>query len=247
MSNGVTVSITEENAQEFLDAAKAAAEGTPAPTVTPPAPTEDPSKTPPADAKAEGLEIPEPASETEAEVVDQLDLAPFYQEYAETGALSDESRATIKSRLEKAGFANADALIDQHMVGAKASVETIRQSIFSHVGGESNYVEMVQWAAKNLAADDIAAFNEAVKDPKLVKLAVSGLNAQFKAAQTQSPAAPAAKRVAPQTNVSSAFEPIRSDQQVAELVSDKKYLTDPGYREVVDQRIMQSMKAGYLK
>ena len=245
MGNAVSVAITSENQQEFLDAAHPPEEKLAAP-VPDAAPTEEPQG-PPADAKAETLEIPDKPAEAEAEVVDKLDLNQFYQEYADTGALSDESRATIKSRLEKAGFENADALIDQHMAGAKASVETIRQGIFSHVGGEANYAQMVQWASQNLSQDDIMAFNEAVKDPKLVKLAVSGLNAQYKAAQTQSPAAPAARRVAPQSNVSAAFEPIRSDQQVADLVSDKRYLTDPGYKQAVDQRIMNSMKAGYLK
>lgn len=245
MGNSVSVAITPENAQEFLDAANPVEEAT-APAVPEKTDPED-AKVSPTDAKAESLEIPEAKESAEGGDEGAFDLNPFYQEYADTGALSDESRATIKARLEKAGFANADALIDQHMVGAKASVETARQNIFSHVGGESNYVEMVQWAAKTLSADDIAAYNEAVKDPRLVKLAVSGLNAQFKAAQTQPSTVPATKRVTPQSNVSAAFEPIRSDQQVADLVSDKRYLTDPGYKQVVDQRIVQSMKAGYLK
>jgi hypothetical protein len=247
MSKTATVSITAENQQEFLDAASTVPDNSINPVVPPVVPPVESPKAPPADAKAESLEIPEAAAAAEAEVVEQLDLQPFYEEYANTGTLADESRATIKARLEKAGFATADDLIDQHMAGAKSSVETIRQSIFSHVGGEASYVEMVQWASNNLPAEDIADFNEAVKNPKMVKLAVSGLNAQFKAAQAQAPTAPTTKRVQPPSNVSATFEPIRSDQQVAELVSDKRYSTDPGYKEVVDQRILQSMKAGYLK
>jgi hypothetical protein len=238
MSNGVSVSITPETEQAFLDAAAPKE-----PVVAPEAVPEPDVKPPAADAKVETLEIPEKS----ADAVDQLDLAPFYQEYADTGALSDESRTTIKSRLEKAGFVNADALIDQHMVGAKASVETARQAIFSHVGGETAYGEMVNWASKALSQEDIGAFNEAVKDPKMVKLAVSGLQAQFKAAGNQVPAVSQTKRVQPQSNVSSAFEPIRSDEQVAALVSDKRYSTDPGFKQVVDQRIVSSMKSGYLK
>lgn len=246
MSNAVSVTITPENQAEFIAAAEAAAN--PNPVVTTVVPPVTPV-VPPVDTKVapvETLEIPEVPEET-AEVVEALDLQPFYKEYADTGALSDESRSTIKTRLEKAGFANADDLIDQHMAGAKSSVETVRQSIFSHVGGEAAYSELVQWAAKNLPAEDIADFNESVKNPKMVKLAVLGLQAQFKAAGAQPPTPPTPKRVQPATNVSSNVEPIRSDQQLAELVSDKKYLTDPGFKEVVDQRIRFSMAQGYLK
>lgn len=250
MAGAVQFTVNDENAKEVLEAAEQAAKGTEKPAEKP-ADTKADEK--PADkASDEGtgdtpIEIPEKKAEAEGET---FDLAPFYQEYADTGALSDESRATIKGRLEKAGFANADALIDQHMAGAKADVESARQRIFSHVGGEAAYKQIVQWASQNLSAEDIADFNETVKNPKAVKMAVLGLQAQFNAAggQTTKPAAQSdPKRVTPQSNVSAAFEPIRSDQQVADLVSDKKYLTDPGYRAVVDQRIAASMKAGYLK
>lgn len=245
MAEPTVISITPENQAEFIAAAEAAAKGT----EFQQKPTEE-AKAPTEEQKAPGeqkLEIPE---KEEAPAEDgPLDLQPFYNEYAETGALSDESRGVLKARLEKAGFPNADQLIDQHMAGAKADIEQARQRIFSHVGGESSYNEMVQWAAKNLSQEEIIEYNEAVKDPKMVRLAVLGLKAQYTAAGGASSAAAATdpKRVTPQSNVSNAGEPIRSDQQVAELVGDKRYLTDPGYRENVNQRIMASMKAGYLK
>lgn len=249
MANAVQFSVTQENADEVLAAAQQASKGDEKPAEKPAEKADEKPAENVADETAGDtpLEIPEKKEEAEGEV---FDLAPFYQEYADTGALSDESRAAIKGRLEKAGFTNADALIDQHMAGAKADVESARQRIFSHVGGEAAYAQIVQWASQNLSPEDIADFNETVKNPKAVKMAVLGLQAQFNAAgnkaqevsQQNSP-----KRVTPQSNVSAAFEPIRSDQQVADLVSDKKYLTDPGYRAVVDQRIEASMKAGYLK
>lgn len=240
-------SATPENEAELLAAADSARAGTPP--AVPPTGTPEEIPTPPPTGEAPPLEIPDPKEAPPAEADGPLDLNPFYEEFANTGALSDESRGVLKSRLEKAGFANADQLIDQHMAGAKADVEQARQRIFSHVGGEQAYSEMVQWAATNLSQEDIEEFNEAVKNPKMVKLAVTALQAQYKAAgaTNPAPAAPNPKRVAPQSNVSTAYEPVRSDQQVAELVSDKRYLTDPGYRQVVDQRIAASMRAGYLK
>lgn len=248
MANAGQFIVTADNAQEVLDAAKAASGVTPdvkleaKPEVKSEGNAKPPSDTP--------LEIPEKDETSDDGEVFKLD--PYYQEYAETGTLSDESRAAIKGRLAKAGFdeATADAVIDQHMAGAKADVEQARQRIFSHVGGEEAYSQIIQWAAKNLDAADIEDFNEAVKNPRLVKMAVLGLQAQFNAAGNKAqPVVQQAqpKRVQPQSNVSTVFEPIRSDQQVADLVSDKKYLTDPGYREVVDARIVASMKAGYLK
>lgn len=243
-----SVAITPENEAEFLAAAEAAMKG-----IEPEAkPEAKPEEKAPVEGEAKAgeptkLEIPEAKDEAAAD--GPLDLNPYYQEFADTGKLSDESRGVLKGRLEKAGFANADQLIDQHMAGAKADIEQARQRIFSHVGGESSYNEMVAWASKNLPKEEIVEFNEVVKDPKMVRWAVLGLQAKFNAAVgAKAPAqAQGSKRVTPQTNVSSTVEPIRSDQQVAELVGDKRYLTDPGYRESVDQRIMASMKAGYLR
>lgn len=241
------ISITEENQAEFIAAAEAAAKGETPPAV-PPAGTPAEIKPPAANGESPPLEIPKP-EEKPAEDSGELDLQPYYEEYANTGTLADESRAVLRDRLTKAGFKNADALIDQHLAGAKADVEQARQRIFSHVGGEQAYTQMVQWAATNLSQEDIAEFNEAVKDPRMVRLAVTSLQARYQAAGGSNAAPKSAdpKRVAPQSNVSAAFDPVRSDQQVAELVSDKRYLTDPGYRQVVDQRITASMKAGYLK
>lgn len=246
MAEPTVVTITPENQAEFIAAAEAAAK----PTEPQQKPTEEAKAPVEGEAKAgeQKLEIPEKKTDAPAED-GPLDLQPYYNEYAETGALSDESRGVLKARLEKAGFPNADQLIDQHMAGAKADIEQARQKIFSHVGGESSYNEMVQWAAKNLSEAEILEYNEAVKDPRMVRLAVLGLKAQYTAAggANSNTPAPDPKRVTPQSNVSNAGEPIRSDQQVAELVGDKRYTTDPGYRENVNQRIMASMKAGYLK
>jgi hypothetical protein len=248
MAGAVQFSITNENQAEVLAAAESA-RGGPPPATTPPAEETPVVEIPAKDGEAPAtLEIPDPPEKPAEGEDDPLDLNPFYEEYANTGALSDESRNTIKARLVKAGFSNADDLIDQHMAGARADVEQARQRIFSHVGGEQAYSEMVKWAATSLSKEDIEEFNEAVKNPKMVKLAVTALQAQYKAAGAAKavPAATNPKRVTPQANVSSSFEPIRSDQQVADLVSDKRYLTDPGYRQVVDQRIEASMKAGYI-
>lgn len=242
MANAVQFSVTEENQDEVLAAAEAAKN----PQVEPEAPKEEPKEDPPKDPNAPPVELEIP-DKPEVEPEAPLDLAPYYTEYAETGALSDESRATIAERLTKAGFANAEELIDQHMAGAQAAVETTRQSIFSHVGGEAEYTKMVQWASQNLPVEEIQKFNEAVKNPDFVKMAVTSLQAQYKAAGAPAPQPKEPKHVQPNANVSQSFEPIRSDQQVAELVSDKRYLTDPGYRSIVDQRIKSSMQAGYLK
>lgn len=242
MANAVQFAVTDENKDDVLAAAEAAKN----PPVEPKAPEEEPKADPPKDPNAPPveLEIPE---KPEVEPDAPLDLAPYYTEYAETGALSEESRSAIAERLTKAGFANAEELIDQHMAGAKAAIETTRQGIFAHVGGEAEYTKMVQWASQNLPVAEIQKFNEAVKNPDFVEMAVTSLQAKYKAAGAAAPPAKESKHVQPNANVSQSFEPIRSDQQVAELVSDKRYLTDPGYRTLVDQRIKSSMQAGYLK
>lgn len=192
-------------------------------------------------------EEPEPEAEEPAEG-EMLDLTEFYAEYAENGNLSPESSTTIVDRLTKAGFADAEAILEQYMAGANATVSSTRAAAFEITGGEEGYAAMGAWASENLSAVELAAYDEAVANPAMVPLAVRGLYAQFQAATgEQSAAAPAPARVAAGANSSAGVALITSMEQLATLTGDPRMDVDPAYRAELNQRIAASMKAGYLK
>ena len=258
-----TVTMTSENAGEFLEAAEAAtneAEGiTPESSEpTDPAATEaDGSEEAAEPAKVDGLEIQEkeaPADESKTEETGDgpsFDMAEVFAEYAETGEIAPETNDKLVEALEGAGFGDqAQAIIDQYMAGATASVETVRQSAFLACGGEDQYAAMAAWAADNVPTAELAAFNEAVATPAMVPLAVRGLYAQYQAANGGAAAPQAATppaRVAAGANVQSGLAPVTSLQQIAEITADPRYDADPGFRAQQDARIKASMDAGVLK
>jgi hypothetical protein len=258
-----TITMTPDNAEEFLDAAAAAsheADGTTPETPETPDPatpdvdeSEAPPATEPEDKKVEGLEIEEKADESDDSDdsdTPSFDMEEVFAEWAENGSIAPETNDAIVKALTGAGFGDqAQAIIDQYISGADASVQSIRGQAFEVVGGETQYASMMEWAQGNLKPAEVEAFNQAVADPAMVPLAVRGLHAQYTAATgagaPQAPAPPA--RVAAGANVQAGVAPVNSLQQVAEITADPRYDADPGWRASQDARIKASMDAGILK
>lgn len=216
------------------------------PEADPPAPEEpkEAPKEPQAEPKAtEGLEIEKKAVEAVSEA---FDMDSLYTEYAEKGELSEETRSGVVERLEKAGFKDASGLLDRFIAGAVAQAQVVQNTVFESVGGEQTYRDMIAWAQSNLSDEDIDNYNEAIKDPKMVRLAVAGLHSQFARAQGDRPSTGSPRVAAGQTTFGGG-EPITSLQQVARITADPRYDSDPGFRAQQDARIEASMKAGYLK
>lgn len=199
--------------------------------------------------KPQGLEIEKKAEETKAEnseTTASIDMEDVFAEYSEKGALSEETNTKLAKALETAGIKNAQGVIDQYIAGYNASVQNVRQTAFAAIGGEDNFKAMSAWAKDNLPADELASYNDAVKDPKLAKLAVSGLFAQFRAAGGAQ-SSPQSNRVQAGPNTGSGFEPIHNIQQVSVLTADPRYDRDPAFRESVRRRIKASKDAGIFK
>ncbi len=200
------------------------------------------------DQKAKNLEISqEEVKKAEEAAAEGLDLDTFYAEYAEKGSLSDESTATIIGFLEKAKIANPEAVLAQYMSGAASEVSQMRAAAFEVTGGEEQYGKMQAWAAENLSPAEANAFDQAVKDPNMVGIAVRGLHAQYQAATgNQSPAGEQQKtspRVAAGVIAHQGHARLNSQKQVADLVSDPRFKSDPGFRATAEARIKASMDA----
>lgn len=262
MGDTTQIQIDAENAEQFLEEALKAEESakgeTPADDEADETTEETPDETQDtkADEKAEGgLEIgqkkdEDASAEEGGDDAETFDMESVYNEWAQNGELSEDTNNALVDRLEKAGFPNAQGIIDQYLAGAQASVAAVRSTAFNAAGGQEQYTAMTDWARDNLSAQQIAAYDAAVSNPDMVELAVRGLRAQYEAAggevkqQTAKKVGAGAK---PDGDFSGTVPLPRSNYQISELVSDARYAKDPGYRAEVDARIQQALDRGLIK
>lgn len=160
-----------------------------------------------------------------------LDWAALNTEYAEKGALTEE---TYKS-LEKAGIPKAE--VDTYIRGKQAEADAYDAAVYGTAGGNDAYIALIGWAKGNLSEADKAAFNDAVTsgDAARAKLAVEALSARH-----------AAKNGAPPKNLLSGkkgatgAQPFRSQAEVTAAMRSPAYKNDPAFRADVVERLRLS-------
>ena len=165
----------------------------------------------------------------------QIAVAAAEKEFAETGKLADTTYVILQANgMDK-------NVVDNYIAGRKASADAESLSIMNSIGGEAQYNKLLQWAGSNLAAGDIAAFNEQVSgDAEGAKLAVQGLHARMAAASAQHPANPVE---GDQPGAPAGVAPCENDFQVQQAMDDPRYKVDEAYRKNVENRIAVMMKA----
>ena len=167
-----------------------------------------------------------------------IDFNDMSSRYAESGMLQDEDYG----ELEKAGFSRN--MVDNYLAGlqynaAQDSALNAQQvsQIKTEFGGQEQYDAMTTWAAENMEADEIAAFNRIVQgsnDGAQIRLAIAGLYAQYTASEGREPQLLGGK---PSSSSGSKFE---STAQVIEAMNDPRYQTDPAYRKAVEKQLARS-------
>lgn len=156
-----------------------------------------------------------------------IDFEPYSKEFTETGDLSQESM----QKLEKSGIPSE--MIRQYIDGAKALAEQQVTALTSEIGGREVYSTMIGWAASNLSAEEIAAYNKAVSDPQQRALAVRGLYSKYKESAGPS-------LVQGRASGASTVAPFESWAQVKDAMKDRRYMEDPAYRKQVADRLASS-------
>jgi hypothetical protein len=114
----------------------------------------------------------------------------------------------------------------------EADVNQVRNA----AGGEAQYGKLVQWAADNLDQSDVEAFDDLVAtgNVRAIKLAVSGLKAQYENANGYEGTMLSGKP--PQTSK----DVFRSQQEVVAAMSDPRYERDPAYRQDLVEKLDRS-------
>jgi len=158
-----------------------------------------------------------------------IDFDVLQQEYQELGGLSEDAYAA----LEEAGF--PEAVVDQWIAGQQAISQQVQTEMFSLVGGQEQYQELVGWAADALPESEIDAFNAtmATQDPNMIRLAIQGLNARYR-----SEAAPSLLQGG--TGPVSTGGKFESTAELTAAMSDPRYEKDPAYRQQVSDKLARS-------
>ena len=175
-------------------------------------------------------EIPTNDDAKEAATNAGLDFDALQTEYGSNGGLSDETYEAIS----KSGIPRD--VVDSYIAGQEALATRIRTDMFSSVGGEEKYSDMMQWASSSLDKTEVDAYNNVMgtSDPAQIQLAVRGLNAKYQAENGSNPSLLSGETTA---NAGTKFESVA---QVTEAMRNPKYKTDPAFRKQVEAKLARS-------
>ena len=163
--------------------------------------------------------------------VENKGLDKFYNEFAETGALTDNSYAELaKQGLDK-------TLVDSYIEGQKLVADTQTKSIQEVAGGTEKYNELVSWAGNNLSEAEQKVFNDMVDsgDVETAKFAVQGL--MSKANVNYNPNQPDLFEGTSDIISADAFTSV---SQVTDAMNDPRYEKDPTFRKEVENKLSRS-------
>ena len=158
-----------------------------------------------------------------------LDFSVFQNEYNSTGTLSKEALDTLSAE----GI--SEEVVSTWISGQEALRDQNIDTVFSSVGGEQNYNNMLEWANDNLQPWEVESFNNQIESLDAnTQLAVTGLYARYQNSEGIPPAllsGEVGQDIAPR---------YESLAQLTSAMSDPKYANDPAYRARVVQRLGNS-------
>ena len=161
------------------------------------------------------------------------------EEFSEKGELNAET-------LEKFSSMSSRDLVNAYMEIQKNSPDLAEPAadisdasvneVKNFAGGEQAYESMVNWASQNLDQKSIDAFDSIVNTGSVdaIKLAVSGLRTQYENANGYEGTMYTGK--APQTSK----DVFRSQAELVQAMSDRRYDRDPAYRQDVIEKLERS-------
>jgi len=159
-------------------------------------------------------------------------------EFSESGELSAETLEKLSSMESKdlvdAYFRYQDQLGPQQPVGREMTDQEVSQ-IYDSVGGQQQYQQMTQWAAENLDADTVQAFDNVIDTGNMaaINLALRGLQSQYNDSVGY-------ENDMLQGKPAKAVNGYRSQAEVVRDMNDPRYDRDPAYRQEVMDKLANS-------
>ena len=161
------------------------------------------------------------------------------EEFNDKGELTPETLEKFSS-MSSRDLVNAYMELQRNSPDIAEPVADISDASVNEVknfaGGEQAYENMVNWASQNLDQKSIEAFDSIVNTGSVdaIKLAVSGLRTQYENANGYEGTMYTGK--APQTSK----DVFRSQAELVEAMSDRRYDRDPAYRQDVIEKLERS-------
>jgi len=160
-----------------------------------------------------------------------FDFTRYSDEFAENGDLSDDSIEAIEAQ----GIPRE--MIDGYIAGQQALLDAQFNSIYSEVGGEDAYNDMIEWAGDNLSEGEQNAFNRAIMEgtDDDMMFAIRGLAMRY-----GSQGGGAQPLVQGSTAPSGASGGFKSLAELTAAMKDPRYNKDPAYRKQIETRLSVS-------
>ena len=190
----------------------------------------------------ESPEDPVEATEEEPVVEEVSEAATIVSRaseiYATNGELTPESIEEL-SKLDSKDLIQAyvtQYAKNQEAVKAQTVTAQAEADILGSVGGKEAYGEIVSWAANNLAADEVASYNEVTNSGNVaaIKFAVEALANRYKTAEGYEAPLVTGKRGTPKETG------YRSHAELSRAIADPRYHSDPAYRNDVEAKLSRS-------
>ena len=184
----------------------------------------------------------EPEQESEADEPAEEIFSTFNSiddELAQGGEISEESMAKLSAMDSKdlvdAYLRYQNTLEDAPVQQGRELNDQEVSSIYNSVGGEQQYQQMTAWAAENLDADTVQAFDNVIETGNVaaINLALRGLQSQYN------------DNVGYENNMiqgkpAQSGNGFRSQAEVVRAMNDPRYDRDPAYRQEVMYKLANS-------
>lgn len=171
------------------------------------------------------------------EAVTNLDPTVYEQEFMEKGVLSEDSYADLAKR----GIPKD--LVDDVIALRLQKAESIKTSFYEAAGGEDNLNSILEWARsdeaiKNTVGKAYDAQIDKAKSPEEVTLAITGLRAQYEAANGVKQSRVVGAEGSVSGVVAAQGYATEGDWRID--VRSERYKTDASFRRVVNSRLAAS-------
>lgn len=194
---------------------------------------EDIGKLDEAGIKAKVEELSKPAADPAKVAAESkgVDFEALTAEFVEKGALTPETYASLEAK----GYPKQ--VVDTYIAGKQALNAAYDAAAHEAAGGEKRFGEMSAWAAANVPAAELDAYNAAVisGNKAQMQLAVAGMRQRFETAEGSPPTL-----LAGGTTRGGDVAGFTSRKEQSAAINDPRYRADPAYRKSVEQKIGNS-------
>ena len=189
---------------------------------------------------------PEQEELRETEASEEVELTPTEQiistasqEWFEKGELAPEAIEQFKD-MSSTDLVEAYLKMQQNAPQEQAEVRDLTDAetnnIYNQVGGENQYSSLMQWASESLPEQYTKTFDDIVETGNYtaIQLAVAGLQAQYEAMNGYE------GNLRTGRNVQETADVFRSQAEVIEAMNDRRYDSDPAFRQDVFEKLERS-------